>query len=339
MMTHPQALESGATNVAAFLAELRRLDIAIGADGDRLQCHAPAGVLTGALRDQIRHRKGEIVEFLRAADALSQRQKAIVPLQTRGHRDAVFAIGGHNGDVFCYRALAQHLGAQQPFFGLQPPGLDEASAPLARVEDLAAYFSAQIRAFRSNGRCVIAGYCAGGTIAFETARQLREQGGVVEDVVLFAGPFPSWYRFLPQLCNTVVSQVARLRKHAGALARSDRAPYIADAFGRWKQRRHDTRATATDPLLARRTKVGQVTLEAVRRYKPQRFDGRLCLILPNRNWQRSYDALLARQWRPFARDVEEHCGPDDCSGDRILLEPYVRTTAELFHRARHSVAG
>jgi thioesterase domain-containing protein len=338
VITHPQAIEGRGTSVAAFLADLRRLDIAVGADGDRLQCHAPAGVLTGELREQIRGRKREIVEFLRAAEALTQRQKAIVPLQTRGHRDAVFAIGGHNGDVFCYRALAQHLGLEQPFFGLQPPGLEDDSAPLARVEDLAAYFAEQIRAFRPDGRCVVAGYCAGGTIAFELARQLRQKGTVVEDLVLFAGPFPSWYRFVPQLCNTMVSQVARLRKHAARLARSDRAAYIADAFSRLKQRRHDDRATAADPLLARRTKVGAVTLEAVRRYKPQAYDGHLCHILPNRHWQRSYDVLLARQWRSFARDVEEHCGPDDCSGDRILLEPYVRTTAELFHRARHTVA-
>src|SRR2546427_7475953 len=35
--------------------------------------------------------------------------------------------------------------------GLQPPGLDGRSEPLTRVEDLAAYFAAQIRTFHPNG--------------------------------------------------------------------------------------------------------------------------------------------------------------------------------------------
>ncbi len=158
--------------MAALLTELRGLDIRIWWDGDQLRCDAPAGVVTADLRDAIRQRKAEITEFLRAAEALGRQQRAIVPLQPRGERDPVFAVGGHNGDVFCYRALAAHLGEDQPFFGLQPPGLDGHSAPLADVTDLAAYFAAQIRAFRPRGPAVIAGYCAGGAIAFELARQL-----------------------------------------------------------------------------------------------------------------------------------------------------------------------
>jgi thioesterase domain-containing protein len=334
MTPHSIATDDRAVNVTAFLAQLRRLDIALVADGDRLQCDAPAGVLTGALRDQIRHRKQEIVEFLRAADAIGRRPKAIVPLQAHGHRDPIFAIGGHNGDVFCYRALAQHLGAEQPFFGLQPPGLDDASEPLARVEDLAAYFAAQIRTFKPDAQCVIAGFCAGGTIAFELARQLLQQGTKVQHLMLVAGPSPGWYRFLPQLRNTLACQLARVGKHAGALAAAPGpSDYITGALRRWQQQRRDSRSHAADPVVARHTRVGDITLEAVRRYAPLFFDGRVCLIVPNRKWLCGRDALLARQWEPFARSVEHHHGSDDCTGDRILLEPYVRTTAELFSRA------
>ena len=99
-----------------MLSELRSLDIRVRWDGDQLRCDAPAGVVTADLRDAIRQRKAEITEFLRAAEALSRQQRAIVPLQPRGERDPVFAVGGHNGDVFCYRALAAHLGEDQPVF-------------------------------------------------------------------------------------------------------------------------------------------------------------------------------------------------------------------------------
>ena len=124
--------------VPAFLAELRSRDVEVWADGDHLRCAAPAGVLTLDLRNQLQQRKSEILEFLRSATALAQQQRAIVPLQPRGTRPPVFGVAGHNGDVFCYRALAAHLGDEQPFFGLQPPGLDGLTEPLASVADLAA---------------------------------------------------------------------------------------------------------------------------------------------------------------------------------------------------------
>jgi thioesterase domain-containing protein len=324
--------------VPALLAELRTRDIQVWADGDQLRCSAPTGVLTPELKDALRVRKRDIVEFLRAAEALAGQQRAIVPLQPRGEHVPVFAVPGHNGDVFCYRALAEHLGEDQPLFGLEPPGLDGRTVPLTRIEDLAAYFAAEIRAFRPEGPYVIAGYCAGGTIAFELARQLLEQGADVRSVALFAGPWPSWYRFWPQVRHRLTSRVASLIEHARVLAA--RAPgewpsYVDQVRRRRRAEREARRAAAGDPELERRARLMRVTLGAVRRYVPRYLDARLSLFLPSRQWQRrSADALLARRWRPLARDVEEYWGPDGGRGDRVLLEPEVRDLAALFRRAR-----
>src|SRR5436190_1639459 len=125
--------------VLDFLTMLRDQDIQVWADGERLRCSAPAGALRPELRDELRQRKDDILNFLRSAGSLTRQPRAIIPLQPRGDRTPVFAVAGHNGDVFCYRAIVQHLGDDQPFFGLQPPGLDSQSVPLTRVEDLAAY--------------------------------------------------------------------------------------------------------------------------------------------------------------------------------------------------------
>ena len=111
-------------NTAAFLATLRSRDIQVWAEGDQLRCNGPPGALSSELREELRQRKADILKFLDAAASLARQQRAIIPLQPRGARVPVFAVAGHNGDVFCYRALAQHLGEDQPFFGLQPPGLD-----------------------------------------------------------------------------------------------------------------------------------------------------------------------------------------------------------------------
>ena len=40
-----------------------------------------------------------------------------------------------------------------------------------RIEALAAYFAAQIRAFQPEGACIIAGYCAGGLTAADSTRR------------------------------------------------------------------------------------------------------------------------------------------------------------------------
>jgi thioesterase domain-containing protein len=320
--------------VAALLSDLRRRDIRVRWDGGQLRCDAPAGVVTADLREAIRQRKAEITEFLRAADALSRQQRAIVPLQPRGEREPVFAVGGHNGDVFCYRALAAHLGAERPFFGLQPPGLDGHSAPIALVTDLAAYFAAQIRAFRPRGPSVIAGYCAGGTIAFELARQLVRDGTPVSCVALLGGPYPSWYRYWPQIRHQLTRQWERLGKHARAVAAltHGRRQYILDRLRRRRADRDASDHAVPDPVMRLRATVEAVTLTAVRQYTPQHFPGRLCLILPNRKWTAN-GSLLSRRWHSLAHELDQYCGPDDCNGDRMLLEPYVTQIAELFRRA------
>src|SRR2546427_3509171 len=101
--------------------------------------------------------------------------------------------------------------------GLQPPGLDGRSEPLTRVEDLAAYFAAQIRTFHPNGPCIITGFCAGGGVAFELGRQLLQEGAAIEFIALFGSPYPSCYRFPTQLQRRLVQQMERFGRHAHAL--------------------------------------------------------------------------------------------------------------------------
>jgi amino acid adenylation domain-containing protein len=48
-----------------FLSTLRRLDIQLYADGDRLRCNAPRGALTPALEVEVARRKAEILTYLR----------------------------------------------------------------------------------------------------------------------------------------------------------------------------------------------------------------------------------------------------------------------------------
>jgi amino acid adenylation domain-containing protein len=54
--------------VAELVSHLRGMDIRLRADGDRLRCSAPKGVLSDELRDQLSSRKAEILAWLREHD-------------------------------------------------------------------------------------------------------------------------------------------------------------------------------------------------------------------------------------------------------------------------------
>ena len=319
--------------VQGILDELRRRDIRVWADGERLRCDAPAGALTAELSEELRRNKPGILDFLRSVSRQATEQRALVPLQPHGRREPVFAVGGHNGDVYCYRLLARELGPDQPFYGLQPPGSDEHSEPLTNIEQLAAYFASQVRNFHREGPCIIAGYCAGGTIAFELARQLQEQGMQIRFLALFAAPHPDRYRPLVFLREQIENGYSRVAKHVQALSSGtlvERREHVLNGLRRIAARRVDEEAAAEDPVLIRRARVERATVEAAGRYYASFFPGRMCLFLPTGDAAKEVD--MPERWRTAAERVEEYAAPAGCDTDNMLREQNVGAIAELFRR-------
>ena len=313
-----------------FLAELRNRDIRLSLESGRLRCNAPAGAITPALREELQKRKPELVEFLRDAAALARHPEAIVPMQPRGSRIPVYGIGGHTGDFFAYQDFVRHLGDEQPFYGLHPPGLDERSQPLGSVDELAAYFATQIRAFHARGPCIIAGYCAGGACALELARLLAASGTEVRFVALFGCPHPTLYGFNPEYW------ARRIVGHARVLATlptfRERREYIVARVRARQQAIREARTPAGDDLVSRlRFEFGHATIAALKRHVPRRYFGRVCLFLPNRDWDREGAAAL--RWRADAPRGEEYYGPDSVDPDRMLLDPHAAAFAALFNTA------
>ena len=309
-------------SVLPFLADLHAQDIHVWADGGRLRCNAPADLLTPVLREQLQRRKDEILEFLRSTETLTDRHRAIVPLQPRGTGIPIFGVPGHGGDVFCYLTLAQHLGPDLPFYGLQPPGLDGQGAPLTRIEDLAAYFAAQIRAFHPSGPCIVTGFCAGGMTAFELGRQLEQGGTPVSLVALFGAPYASAYRWraAPGI------RLQWLATHARALSRlgwRERWDYVKGKRALRRAERGLDRSP--DPVFALRARVIQATVAAARRYRPEPFAGRVSLLLPNREWLQS--RYLPLRWGAIAGEADVYIGPEGCNQDNMLRQPYAAAFA------------
>ena len=331
---------------ADLLAELRKLDVHVVLDGDRLRLNAPVGVLTDERKRDLAQRKPEVIAFLREAQRLAAQQRAIVPLESAGTRKPIFAVAGHNGDVFAYRALAQHLGPDQPFFGLQPPGLEEGGEPLTRVEDIARYFAEQIRAFRPAGPMSIAGYCAGGAIAFELARQLTNSGACITNLILFGAPYCKFYRRLQWTTAVARYYSSRSMMHARTLRAipvAERASYLAQRASHLAERArvllHREAEEPSDPVLIRRGAVVEATLAAVRAYSPKPSSSHIDFMIPCESWKHSSTHPL--RWSRLAPSSTVFVGPDDCNGDTMLLPEHAATFAAFVAEAqqRHARSG
>jgi amino acid adenylation domain-containing protein len=101
---------------------------------------------------------------------------ALVALREAGSLPALYAVPWVHGNVLCFVPLARALGGEQPFYGLQSPGLDGAEPPLSSIEAMATRYVSEIRAHRPRGPYALLGVCFGATVAWEMARQLVAAG-------------------------------------------------------------------------------------------------------------------------------------------------------------------
>jgi len=109
---------------------------------------------------------------------------ALVPLQTRGSRPPLVLIHGAGGGLLWgYRNLSAQLGPDQPVYAIEPRSIENWQS-LRTVEDMARAYLEHLRAFQSHGPYYIGGYCFGGLIAYEIARQLWVRCERVGAVVL-----------------------------------------------------------------------------------------------------------------------------------------------------------
>ena len=129
---------------------------------------------------------------------------------------------GAGGNVLIYRDLALRLGADQPFYGLQSPGLDGSCEPLTRIEDMAARYLKEIRRIQPHGPYFLGGYCLGGTVAYEIAQQIQAQGERVALLALF--DTTNWAKIpLPTMWSNSYYAIERLFYHAANFFRLDSA--------------------------------------------------------------------------------------------------------------------
>jgi amino acid adenylation domain-containing protein len=123
-------------------------------------------------------------------DATARMVSALVPIQTRGSRPPLYCVPGAGGNAIYLHNLAQQLGQDQPFYGLQGRGMEGEAPPHTTVESMADYYLEAIRTLQPNGPYYLAGHSLGGWVVFEMAYRLQQQGEQVAYLGIIDTPVP-----------------------------------------------------------------------------------------------------------------------------------------------------
>jgi amino acid adenylation domain-containing protein len=295
------------------------------------------------------------------ASLLRKEEKAapwssLVPIQPKGSKPPIFCVHGGIGTVLFYRDLANHLGMDQPFYGLQAKGLDGIETPHSGIEEMASHYIEEIRTVQPEGPYFLGGYCLGGIVAFEMAKQLIGQGHEVALLANFNAISPTYMHPSHRTINTdemqldgktksIPAKVSHLRDKLELLSSKEKLVYLLKILKRrsWDQLKNalwnpNTQYKMRGLIYKLCNTLGRPLPEAlakfylwetnanmVRAYKPQVYPGWMTIFRSPGIYQ---DPHLG--WSGLVGGGIETC---DISGEhqyprQIMIEPFVELLAE-----------
>jgi FkbH-like protein len=117
-------------------------------------------------------------------DGGARSRSLLVPMQPRGNKPPLFLVHGAGGDVLWgYANLVAYMEPDQPVYAIKSrgqTGLEE----FEHLEEMAACYVREARSLQPAGPYYLGGYCFGGNVAYEMARQLQAAGETVALVAL-----------------------------------------------------------------------------------------------------------------------------------------------------------
>jgi thioesterase domain-containing protein len=248
-----------------------------------------------------------------------------------------FCVHPVSGLAVGYRPLAERLGGEHPFFGLQARGLDSDEPPFTRIDEMARHYLEEIRQVQPEGPYYLGGWSFGGRVAFEMAAQLADRGQPVALLALLDSFSPS--EDAPEIADDarLLALFARevglsvYLKDLRPLAADDRLVYLAGLAVRAGL----LPDLATGVLyLRRRHAVYRANLAAQRAYEPRLYTGRITFL---RARQALDKGRAARQtgdptcgWQPLSTEaVDVRVVPGNHHS--MVSDPHVRHLAAVLH--------
>lgn len=224
----------------------------------------------------------ELARFVRqdGSVAVPAKHSLLVPLQPNGPGPALFCAHPAGGHMMDYKELATALAFhQQPLFGFQSRGLEEDATPLRDVGEMAALYVEDILSAQQKGPYLLAGYCTGGTVAYEMAQQLRAKGREVAFLGMLDSRAPSWTEgvrpsFLsPDLVAKFAAGELGITLEAGLFDGSAPELWMDLVWREFHRQSAPAAERLTEPMFRRLFGVYTANSEAVIRYRPQPYSG------------------------------------------------------------------
>ncbi len=250
---------------------------------------------------------------------------------TGGDGTPMFMVAGMFGNVLNLRHLAQAIGTDRPFYGLQARGLLGDTPPHGSISAAARDYIAEMRQVQPEGPYLLGGFSGGGITAYEMARQLAAAGQDVAMLVMLDTPLP--VRPTLTSADKTLIKLSEMRRKGPA--------YLAEWLrNRWrweleKRRSGDVVQAASD--LFRDGAIEAAFRAAVSAYDLQLWDGPVTLFRPplDRHWRVSRGRWVSRareyvladnDWGGWLSRLVVQEVPGD--HDSMVLEPNVRVLAQ-----------
>lgn len=115
---------------------------------------------------------------------------SLVTIRAEGSRSPFFAVHSEGGNVLEYTKLASYMNYDVPFYGLQSLGLEGNQIVAMSIEEMACRYISEIKTRQPSGPYYIGGYCLGGIVAYEMARQLEAAGDQIGLLAMISATNP-----------------------------------------------------------------------------------------------------------------------------------------------------
>ncbi|HEX7149897.1 MAG TPA: non-ribosomal peptide synthetase [Thermoanaerobaculia bacterium] len=260
----------------------------------------------------------KMADYLRAESDLER--TAVIVQRGRDGVPPLFCVSGKGGSVINFRELAKLLGADQPFYGLTHHGFTTMPSTFAAV--VACYADA-IRSIQPEGPYRLAGYSAGGLIAYEIARHLTRSGAAVDfvgliDTAAFPDRAPAWRRYTKRMTLIGERPLTMLPRYARAVA--TRAASLLKGR-RW----------TPPPPPPETEEMNRILEELRKRENLHPYAGRVTLFLARHGW--GTDAVTPDLgWRRLCENLEIIPVPGE---HHSVIRDDVAALANAFRKALH----
>lgn len=267
-----------------------------------------------------------------AANKPTKRYQYLVPMHQGegGRKKPFFLVAGMFGNVLNLRHLANLIGSDRPFYGLQARGLFGDDKPHETLAEAATDYIAEIRQVQPEGPYMLGGFSGGGLTAYEIVHQLEEMGQQVSLLVMLDTPLP--VRKPLSRSDRMAIQLQELKKKGVGY------PFVwAKNRVRWEiSKRRGIQETEQSGQQFHNAEIEAAFWGALPRYEMKPWKGNAVLFRPPLigHWQVGNGKMVDSErtyvendngWSDWMENIEVIEVPGD--HDSMVLEPNVRVMA------------